>query len=167
LKDGFFTKNPTEFIASIGNQWFCDTWNTFDLAIKRFNNGYKEPINQFLFFAKVLSMNSNLVPFYYREENGTKLVKIDIKVEKDIDNRITKIFDNRNLKNYEFILDNEGAVKEIIVKEQNVENESFLIITSKKVEDSKILDNFISYKKAKGFMVYITNVEDIEKIIVE
>ncbi len=163
IEDGFFTKNPTEFIASIGNQWFCDTWNTFDLAIKRFNNGYKEPINQFLFFAKVLSMNSNLVPFYYREESGTKLVKIDIKVEKDINNRITKIFDNRNLKNYEFILDNEGAVKEIIVKEQNVENESFLIITSKKVEDSKILDNFISYKKAKGFMVYITNVEDIEK----
>ncbi|HPP43112.1 MAG TPA: stalk domain-containing protein, partial [Caldisericia bacterium] len=59
--------------------------------------------------------------------------------------------------------DNEGAVKEIIVKEQNVEKESFLIITSKKISDSKILDNFISYKKAKGFMVNIKNVEDIEK----
>jgi|GEM_PF-1319118 len=58
---------------------------------------------------------------------------------------------------------NPSLPKSIIVKEQNVENESFLIITSKKILDSKILDNLISYKRAKGFMVYITNVEDIEK----
>jgi hypothetical protein len=102
LEDGFFVKNPAEFIASIANQYFCDSWNTLDLAIKRFNNNYKEPINQFLFFVKVLSMNGNLVPFYSRLENGTKLIKKDIYIEKNEDGKIIKINDSQNWKRYIF-----------------------------------------------------------------
>ncbi|MGB9763400.1 MAG: C25 family cysteine peptidase, partial [Minisyncoccia bacterium] len=163
FEDGFFVKNPIEFIASIGNQWFCDTWNTFDLAIKRFNNGYKEPINQFLFFAKVLSMNKKSVPFYYRINNGTKLIKIDIDIEKDINGRIIKIFDKKNLLNYDFILDNEGYVKGIKKSKISQDSYDLLIITSKKIKESNILEYYKSFKINQGYKIYEIEVENIEK----
>ncbi|MGC8979808.1 InlB B-repeat-containing protein, partial [Caldisericum sp.] len=129
-EDGFFIKNPLEFIASIGNQWFCDTWNTLDLAIKRFEEGYKEPINQFLFFARALSLDTNVVPFYYREQSGTKLLKTDVYIVKDLSNRIVKLFDTRNKSVYDFVLDSQGAVSQFIKSEFNYESSKFVIDAS-------------------------------------
>ncbi len=115
FEQDFFIKNPGEFIASIGNQWFCDTWNTLDLAIKRFNNGYKEPINQFLFFAKILSTN-NEVPFYNRGLNGTKLNKIDVHVSTNKYGNINRLYDSKNKIIYYFDLEENMFVKKITQK---------------------------------------------------
>jgi len=116
IEDGFFIKNPAEFLASIANQYFCNTWNTLSLALARFNKNYKEPINQFLFFVRVLSMDNNFAPFYTRTESGTKLVKKDIRIEKDTNGRIIQIDDSQNWKRYLFDIDNSGNVTNIRIE---------------------------------------------------
>lgn len=50
--DGTFLAAPQEFFASISNQWFVSTPNTLELALTRWENGYREPINQFCFLVK-------------------------------------------------------------------------------------------------------------------
>ncbi len=60
----YFQQNPQEFLASIGNQYFGDTSATLGFARDRFDRGYREPLDQFLFFADVLSLGGDVVPFY-------------------------------------------------------------------------------------------------------
>ena len=39
--------------AQISNQWFADSKKVPELGIVRFNNNFKEPINQFIYFADI------------------------------------------------------------------------------------------------------------------
>ncbi|MGQ9847103.1 MAG: VPS10 domain-containing protein, partial [Bacteroidales bacterium] len=113
-EDGFFVKNPAEFLASIGNQWFTNTWNTLNLAIVRLNKNYKEPLNQFLFFAKVLSAEGDFVPFY--ENNIVKGGKFNvsyIRVVKNSVGNIIQIDDAKNKVRYHFDMDNNGIVQSV------------------------------------------------------
>ncbi|MBP7145990.1 MAG: VCBS repeat-containing protein [Acidobacteria bacterium] len=55
----FFQQNPQEFVASIANEWFASSWHTFELARSRFDRGWREPMNQFLFFAEIYSISDN------------------------------------------------------------------------------------------------------------
>jgi len=64
VPEGVFTKAPQEFFASISNQYFASSEHTLALGLARFRNGYKEPLNQFLFFADVYSLGGNRTLFY-------------------------------------------------------------------------------------------------------
>lgn len=66
----YFQKNPQEFIASIANEWFHSSKSTLDLAISRFVDGYKEPLNQVLFFVDLFSNNSSQSTFYAIDSSG-------------------------------------------------------------------------------------------------
>ncbi len=60
----YFQNAPQEFLASIGNEWFTSSEHTLQLGLLRFDNGYREPINQFLFFCELFSLGGNTLPFY-------------------------------------------------------------------------------------------------------
>lgn len=66
----FFVNNPQEFFASIANQWFTDSEKVLELGLTRFDNSYKEPINQFLFFADIYSLQSDSTIFYTNDIDG-------------------------------------------------------------------------------------------------
>jgi len=65
---GFFTTYPQEFFASIANQYLTGSSVTLLLALKRYDEGWREPLNQFLFFAEVYSQGSDSVPFFEVDE---------------------------------------------------------------------------------------------------
>jgi hypothetical protein len=69
IREGYFTKHPQEFFASISNQYFADSSHTLTLALRRLERGWSEPINQFLFFADVYSQSGSSTLFF--EQDGS------------------------------------------------------------------------------------------------
>jgi hypothetical protein len=67
FEPGFFVANPQEFFASIANEYFSDSFHTLLLAVERFEAGWSEPINQFLFFADVYSRGGDTAPFVVQD----------------------------------------------------------------------------------------------------
>ncbi|MBO3840674.1 MAG: hypothetical protein QXJ72_08125 [Thermoproteota archaeon] len=114
LPDGFFVSAPQEFFASIANQWFSDSALTLKLALTRFDQGYKEPLNQFLFFAEVYSLKSDNTLFYSLDTKGN-LQRREILIRRDQKGRINAIIDGT--KKYVFKLDSEGNVLSYSIKE--------------------------------------------------
>ncbi|MBO3840429.1 MAG: hypothetical protein QXN75_07080 [Thermoproteota archaeon] len=114
LPDGFFVSAPQEFFASIANQWFSDSALTLKLALTRFDQGYKEPLNQFLFFAEVYSLKGDNTLFYSLDTQGN-LQRREIPILRDQKGRINAIIDGT--KKYMFKLDSEGNVLSYSVKE--------------------------------------------------
>lgn len=113
--DGFFQNAPQEFIASISNQYFASSWHTFDLAISRFQRGYRHPLNQFLFFADVYSTGMDSTYFYAFDKQGN-LSREAIPLYRDEQDRITEMkIDDGEV--YRFTLDTEGNVTAIEVAE--------------------------------------------------
>ncbi|MBF0528492.1 MAG: Ig-like domain-containing protein [Deltaproteobacteria bacterium] len=66
----YFNNNPQEFMASNANIYFVSTNHTLDEAVIRWNNNFREPINQFLFFAETMSNGKNSLIFYSYDTNG-------------------------------------------------------------------------------------------------
>jgi hypothetical protein len=60
---GFFAQNPGEFIASLANQWVAESQLCLQLGIERLAAGRRQPLEQALFFADMLS-TGNTVPFF-------------------------------------------------------------------------------------------------------
>jgi len=104
-----FPQGPQEFFASISNQYFTDSWHSFDLALQRFNKGYREPINQFLFFADIYS-KGGLTTKFYTYNNRAVLTVNDVPIYRDLFGHIIEI--TRVDKNtiYRFIVDYKGNV---------------------------------------------------------
>ncbi len=97
--------------------------------------------------------------------NYSKLFKIDLKCEKDNNGRIIEIFDNRSEKIYKFNLDKDGYVQNIDVNNYKTDlkdKENLLIITSKNIIDSGILNEYINYK-SNFYKINFENIENIEK----
>ena len=105
--DTFFTTNPQEFIASISNQYLTNSELTLKLALKRFDLGYKEPINQFLYFSDLYTAESDTTRFYLNDTKANlKYYKVPIK--RNIDKNITEFSFNK--RRYQFNLDINGNV---------------------------------------------------------
>ena len=66
----FFMTYPQEFFASIASQYLSDSFETLRLALRRFQDGWSEPANQFLFFAEVYSRGGDWTPFYSLDPAG-------------------------------------------------------------------------------------------------
>ncbi len=102
-----FMKAPQEFFASISNQYFGNTQRTFDLAVARFQAGYKEPMNQFLFFADTFSKGGAATKGYVLDTAGMLAVS-DLGVGRDANGRLNRL--SIGGRTYSFTLDADGYV---------------------------------------------------------
>ena len=109
----FFQNAPQEFVASISNEWFTDTSRTLDLAVLRFNAGFKEPLNQFLFFAEIYS-EGTLTTRFYRVDAQSNVTSFAVTVERDGLARINRI--SWNGKVYHITLDSSGYATALLVQ---------------------------------------------------
>lgn len=107
LPSGFFTSAPQEFFASIANEWFTDSAKTIELGIRRFNSGYKEPINQALFFADVYSLDSSITYFFFTHTNGY-LLRFTTPLLRGAEDRVAGL--HLSDKCYSFTYDADGYV---------------------------------------------------------
>ena len=107
FENDFFIKSPQEFFASISNQWFSDSFHTLDLAIARFQKGYREPINQFLFFADTFSEGGEKTLFYTLNTEGN-INQTIVPFRRNIHGYIKSL--DFNGTRYTFILDEMGYV---------------------------------------------------------
>jgi hypothetical protein len=103
----FFVENPQEFFASLSNQWFTNSAKVLELGLSRFDKGFKEPINQFLFFADVYSLGSDSTLFYKNDLNGN-FSSYKVPIARN-ENGTIKGIKSSNLM-YNFQLDNFGNV---------------------------------------------------------
>jgi hypothetical protein len=98
---------PQEFFASLSNEYFTDSWHTLDLALSRFDRGYGEPINQFLFFADVYAQAGLVTKVYTMDAVGHITVS-DSLLGRDSLGRIDRLARGNTL--YRFTLDDGGFV---------------------------------------------------------
>lgn len=103
--DGFFETNPQEFIASISNQYMANTDLTLQMALKKFDNGFKEPLNQFLFFTDIISAKTNNTVFYLNNIKA-ELSSWNAPIKRNGSNQIIELI--RDSIRYKFSLDANG-----------------------------------------------------------
>lgn len=112
FESGFFTRNPYEFIASISNEWLTDSAKTVELGLKAFDAGFRQPINQALFFAGVYAVDGNTTCFYLSDPSG-KITRTLVPFTKNDKGRITSLTFNGT--KYGFVLDANGMVSSYTV----------------------------------------------------
>jgi|GEM_PF-2196660 len=108
--DNFFPQHDYEFFPAISEAYFQDSELTFNLTFKRFKNGYKEPVNQFLFFADVYSLGLNKTRFYTLDEDGV-IGEYNADIKRDFGGHIN--FLSFGKFRYRFTLDHYGNVMNI------------------------------------------------------
>ncbi|MCX7045058.1 MAG: LamG domain-containing protein [Candidatus Sumerlaeota bacterium] len=102
-----FPDAPQEFFASLSNEYFTDSWHTLDLALARFAREYKEPINQFLFFADIYSQGGGVTKVYTIDSVG-HITTNSAQIGRDAQGRINRL--TRGSRTYHFALDDSGNV---------------------------------------------------------
>ena len=102
-----FPAAPQEFFASLSNEYFTDSWHTLELALSRFDRGYGEPINQFLFFADVYAQ-SGLVTRVYTIDALGRITVSDARLGRNAGGQIDRLV--RGNTQYRFTLDDSGLV---------------------------------------------------------
>lgn len=107
FQDGFFQQFPQEFLASLSNAYFQDSIASLELGVSRFNLGFREPINQVLFFMDVYSQGGFQVPIYTLDAQG-KLTRSTVSLSRDNSSNIKGV--NTTAKQYNFTLDGNGFV---------------------------------------------------------
>jgi hypothetical protein len=103
----FFSRYPQEFFASISQQWFTSSQRTLELGLVRLHNGYTDPINQFLFFADVYSLEGDNTPFYELDTSGNITIQ-SIPLARNADGNITQLITPRG--EYNFFYNASGHV---------------------------------------------------------
>lgn len=102
-----FPAAPQEFFASLSNEYFTDSWHTLDLALSRFDRGYLEPINQFLFFADVYAQGGLMTKVYTIDALG-RITVSDARLGRNDNGQIDRLV--RGNTQYRFTLDAAGWV---------------------------------------------------------
>ncbi|HCU36223.1 MAG TPA: hypothetical protein DGT21_12485 [Armatimonadetes bacterium] len=97
---GFFATAPQEFFASISNQWFHDSAHTVRLGLARFDAGYRDPINQAIFFADVYSMGTTTTWFYTMDTAGN-LARRPVYLRRDGNGHIITMVDSDTTYSFE------------------------------------------------------------------
>ena len=154
----FFVRNPQEFFASIANQWFTNSEKVLELGLIRFNNDYKEPINQFLFYADVYSLGSDSTIFYKNDLNGN-FSSCKVPIKRDKYGNINQIEINDTL--YSFQLDSIGNVtgytfKLLTAVMQMPNNNSIQIFPNP--ASSYIIINTGNYKSMANYSICIRDI---------
>lgn len=151
----FFVNAPQEFFASISNQWFTDSEKVLRLGLIRFDKDYKEPINQFLFYADVYSLGSDSTIFYKNDLNGN-FSSYKVPIKRDNYGNINQIEINDSL--YNFQLDSIGNVtgytfKLLTAVKQIPNNNSIQIFPNP--ASSYVIINTGNYKSLTNYSICI------------
>lgn len=113
----FFQTFPQEFFASLANVYFNNSILTLELAIDRFNDGFQQPINQFLLMVDALSSEGNTTQFYRINENSNvSLTSHDI--ERNANGFIDKIYITNQCA-IEFTYDANNFVVSMVIPDLN------------------------------------------------
>ena len=78
----FYAAKPKEFFPHLASV-YLNSEEAFESAIQRFDEGYKEPLNQFLFFADVYSEEGATTKFYKLNEGADSSSVSDDTIEKE------------------------------------------------------------------------------------
>ena len=125
----FFVNAPQEFFASISNQWFTNSEKVLELGLVRYDKKYFEPLNQFLFYTDVYSLESDSTIFYSNDINGNISSK-KIPITRDIRGHVNSIKINNKI--YNFVLDSYGNVTGYSVV-------TLTLITATGLSDKKVI----------------------------
>lgn len=90
FEDGFFYNNRQELFASIANQYFCSSEDTFKLGLERFEQGIPQPLDQALYFADIYSTGTNQT-YLYSTDLQAKITRKIVDIYRDAQGRITGI----------------------------------------------------------------------------
>lgn len=90
--EGYFQQHPDEFYALIADLYFANSYRTFELAIKRAEQGNYHSLDQFLLFASTFKLTEDSIAFY-RMENDDISVE-NVAVEFNASGFITKLYIN-------------------------------------------------------------------------
>jgi hypothetical protein len=104
-----FVRAPQELFASIANQYFADSVHTLRLGLQRLEQGWREPIHQFLFFAEVYSLGGETTRFYELDVEGN-YTSTSVPIGRDAWGHIDRLW-WEGLE-YRFLLDPAGNVIE-------------------------------------------------------
>ena len=110
FEDGYFVDYPQEFFASISNQYLSNTGNTFKLAMARFANGVREPMDQFVFFAETYSLGDDFTVFYKTDTLGN-VERSEVPITRNEEGGIGGIHIDGIY--YEFSFDEDGKVDDV------------------------------------------------------
>ena len=105
--DDAFVKGPQEFFASISNQYFANSLHTLKLGLVRFDKGIREPLQQFLFFADVYSLEGDQTFFYTIDTRG-KIDRQTVPLTRDANGFINSLRIGK--RRYRFVRDKNGEV---------------------------------------------------------
>ncbi|PCI92604.1 hypothetical protein COB11_07015 [Candidatus Aerophobetes bacterium] len=108
----FFLKSPQEIIAGFANIYFEDSEKLLERAVKKFEKGLKEPINQFLLFAQIYSMGEKITRFYKKDLREYVNMEF-VEISRD-ENGFVNLIETAE-RSYSFTLDKLGVVQEISV----------------------------------------------------
>ncbi|WP_178988541.1 LamG-like jellyroll fold domain-containing protein [Winogradskyella schleiferi] len=137
----FFQVYPQEFFASLANMYFSNSFLTLEVAIERFNNGYEQPINQFLLMLDVLSSESTNSQFYTIDANSNIAITYHT-IERNDDGFITELYitDECSL---QFAYDANNFVESMIVPDlsSNICNPSLHISDTPSIKSLSIYPN--------------------------
>lgn len=109
FEPGFFQSYQIEFIASIANQWVAESFLCLRLGAQRFLAGRRQPIEQALFFADMLSTGDS-TPFFRCRTDGVIRPRTAT-LARDAQGRITSVVDGSVA--FHFTYDAQGHVASV------------------------------------------------------
>jgi hypothetical protein len=113
---GYFVRYAQEFFASISNQYFTDSRHTLELALQRLEQGFPQPINQFLFFAEVYSQGGART-LAFEQDEGCNYSRSSVPVGRDEEGRIDRL--QWKGTEFHFDLDPQGDVRRVSRRQRN------------------------------------------------
>jgi hypothetical protein len=159
----FFVNAPQEFFASISNQWFTNSEKVLELGLVRYDKKYFEPLNQFLFYTDVYSLESDSTIFYSNDINGNISSK-KIPITRDIKGHVNSIKINNKI--YNFVLDSYGNVTGYSVV-------TLTLITATGLTDKKVIispnpfDQSIKIEFPEDFGPFVhAKIHDVKGVVV-
>lgn len=107
----WFYAAPQESLATQGNQYWNSTEGRIQVAIDRWNRGYKSNLTEVLFFMDIWSLGLNKIKFY-ENDNACHQVIFFAQLRRNQRGHIDRI--DLHDRHYEFVVDEKGVVTEIV-----------------------------------------------------
>jgi hypothetical protein len=147
----FYVIQPQEFFAYISGAYFSNSLLTLDFAITKFNDGFQQPINQFLLMADALSSEGNTTQFYRIDENSD-VVLTSHDIERNVNGFIDKIYITNQCA-IEFTYDANNFVESMVIPDLN----SNACDPSLSITDIDIINNIKIFPNPTDGLLHLSN----------